>query len=241
MLTRSESGRRRESSRRRSRPRRAVADRSQSPRVKCRRRLAYAAAVAGSRPPAAVPHAGGHRSGGRAPHPARSPVRRSWFVAWRQCTRAGKQELTACNTQSTAPRRTTRTHGSLPHGTSSSTLGGQSRHSAATKHGSHTDAQRELRRRLALLGQPQPGHTRVGGTRRQDRPGKGTILTARCGAYSAGSSCSRRRAGSKRSPTSLSRSGSVRMVQPSGRSFGSSNSSHLIGTDTGAPGAGRAE
>src|SRR4051794_31193289 len=43
------------------------------------------------------------------------------------------------------------------------------------------------------------------------------------------------------SPFPASRSWTVRIVHLSGRRSGSSSSSHVIGTDTGAPGAGRGE
>jgi hypothetical protein len=85
----------------------------------------------------------------------------------------------------------------------------------------------------------------TGSGRRASVPGRPPPLPAGVGhpntgrQPSGGSFCSVPSTSAKRSPRSAMRSPMVRIVQRSGASVGSSSSSHSIGTETGAPAAGR--
>ena len=93
-----------------------------------------------------------------------------------------------------------------------------------------------------------PGHLRLRWADRASapRPGEHELRIAYItrqlpGQVRSGSSWAAPRSARKGSPLRASRSRTVRIVHRSGRSIGSSSSSQAIGTDTGAPSAGRGE
>ena len=97
---------------------------------------------------------------------------------------------------------------------------------------------RSARRSTGCWPGRSPPRRRTAGCCASSAPGTSPSPADRGGQCSGGRCWSVARTVRNGSPRSASRSSTVRIVKPSGRSAGSSSSSQSIGADTGAPGAG---